>query len=145
MIKNTSLRLGNWVSYAMINDPYQIESLNKEQKTVICNPIPLTVEILLQCGFKKEIRGKKEDFDGEETVYFKNGIDIYSPGEDGSGEGFSYATYTRYPGRGFKAGINVATLHHLQNLYHALTNEELEWKMGLPVMFSLNPYLNKNK
>lgn len=89
-------------------------------------PIPLTTEILELAGFKKELRGKKGDFDDIETIYYKNGVDIYDHTADGAG--FNYATYTRYPGRGFKAGVIVEHLHQLQNLYFALTGTELSIK-----------------
>jgi hypothetical protein len=83
--------------------------------------VEVTEKLLIELGFTFEERGKESDFDGVEKVYHKDGIDIYCL-ESG---GFAYATYTRYPGRGFKAGINIQSCDHLKHLYKALTLKDL--------------------
>ncbi len=131
MIQTNDLRVGNivmakttemkkWLSPYTLDKGYFQMFL---EGTVDVKPIPLTAKILNRCGFKKETRGEKDDFDGVEIVYNKDGIDIYDHTEDGAG--FSYATYTRYPSRGFKSGYGIKSLHQLQNLYHSLTGKEL--------------------
>lgn len=128
MIQATELRIGNWVEEVFAGGRGQkqvnwlmLQDMCKKTPMFLYEPIPLSPDILEKCGFVKEIRGKVWEFDGEETVYFLNGVDIFHK-ED---QGFFYATYTRYPGRGFKAGVQVEHLHHLQNLIFALTGEEL--------------------
>lgn len=86
-------------------------------------PVKLSPDVLFRCGFKKESRGKEDDFDGIETVYCKDGIDIFD--NTGNGGTFTYATYTRYPGRGFKSGYEIKSLHWLQNLFYFLNGKEL--------------------
>lgn len=131
MIEATDLRIGNWVK---IRGQYYVQVVTiltewiSYNDTNGCNykdisPIPLTPEILEQCGFEKEQRGKLGDFDGIETVFYFQGVDIFDHTEHG--QGFDYATYTRYPGRGFKAGRTISYVHELQNLIHSLTGEEL--------------------
>lgn len=146
MIQAQELRIGNWVKFVSVpvvfngmacygKGAFEMENhalmpLFKFQGHEYyqstwenLHPIPLTPDILIKAGFEKEVRGKKDDFDGEEIVYHSHGVDIYDHTENGGG--FTYATYTRYPGRGFKGGHSVETVHHLQNLYHALTQTEL--------------------
>ena len=66
------------------------------------NPIPITEEILLKFGFEK-----KGDF-----WFVKSGIKI-----ENRNNGFSYFRYL--------SEIKILSAHQLQNLYFALTGEEL--------------------
>jgi hypothetical protein len=150
MIKAQELRIDNWVQVTneylkriisgKVNKYQQVEnvwsfginissgyegSMEAEFNMEDIEGIPLSPSILEKAGFIKELRGKESDFDGVETVYFKSGVDIYDNSVEQGETMFLYATYTRYPGRGFKSGIQVEYLHQLQNLYFALTNEEL--------------------
>lgn len=136
MINANELRIGNFVldnniqrkvlgiKKDDIGDVLLLDHKSTNRLLKNINSIPLTPEILVACGFKKEIRGEEDDFDGPEIVYHLDGVDIYDHRECGGN--FSYATYTRYPGRGFKGGRIVDYLHQLQNLYFALTGKELE-------------------
>lgn len=79
------------------------------------NPIPLTEEILLKCGF--EINGKYY-----RSKYIQDSIKlIYDFNQR--------VLYFKYKGE-FSPMIQIPrtieSLHELQNLYHALTGEELE-------------------
>jgi hypothetical protein len=87
------------------------------------NEQELTRGYLVSVGFEREKRGEPEDFDGEEVIYHKDGIDIYDHTDDGAG--FSFATYTRYPGRGFKGGYTVKTVAQLQALYFGITGKAI--------------------
>jgi hypothetical protein len=124
------LRIGNWVNE--FGKPKQIHSvdilyLEGEDDTDfgdMYEPIPLTPEILEKCGLKQyenfiEIKGQtigvifpvieihKEDWEPE----YQAGTYVYS----GLGDPESY---------GFK--VKIEYLHQLQNLYFALTGEELQ-------------------
>jgi hypothetical protein len=66
-------------------------------------PIPLTEEWLLKFGFKKSSWG-----------WIKNGVNIQ--------KGFTLAFSSN------KNSIEIKHLHQLQNLYFALTGQELEFK-----------------
>ena len=109
MIKANELRLGNWVlldwenSYMRVNSN-TLSYINRSEKLGKKHPfkpIPLTEEILLNCGFEKVRK------------YFQ--IDWFVIYKDK---------------KGYYAHINcgnnyINNLHQLQNLYFALTNQEL--------------------
>lgn len=81
-----------------------------------CNPIPLTPEILEKAGFENETQESdyRLNLEGNyQTIYFSNEkvAFVYS----GLGDPESY---------GFK--VKCEFVHQLQNLYHALTGEELK-------------------
>jgi hypothetical protein len=75
-------------------------------------PIPLTPEILEKCGFEKgECKGwyeKRPFIDSQK-------IELFKP----EGLPFHYADGGLCP--------NILSLHQLQNLYYALTGEELTY------------------
>lgn len=74
----------------------------------IYQPILLTEDILLKCGFEK---GEDSDF-----TYFKlNGVEF----TDISPSGYELSYYESTP---------MLHLHQLQNLYFALTGEELTFQ-----------------
>ena len=102
MLKANELRIGNCV-YAF-KTIWQIDNtdFNNIEKIETYKPIPLTEDILLKCGFKKE----------PIDVYSLNGIDLCV--SDNSVEFFAGRIET-----------NIYYLHQLQNLYFALTGEEL--------------------
>lgn len=129
MIPVNELRIGNWFRDAFVGNAQVTAADLTEWEAISASPIPLTPEILEKCGFELELRGKVNDFDGVDKVYFKSGVDIYDNSEEQGEPMFLYATYTRYPGRGFKSGTQVKSLHHLQNIFHALTGTELEIKL----------------
>lgn len=72
-------------------------------------PIPLTEDILLKCGFEKM----------PVDSFIKNDVELsFCDGRD-------YAFFCKAP----YSKLNF--LHQLQNLYFALTNTELEWNGSL--------------
>ena len=120
-MKATELRIGNW----LIDKRYTHDSENgrfkvhvrdlqyltdiKESNECDFEPIPLTEEILLKCGFKKDTKGvlvlNKNIYSlilwgGEVSVYLKIDESVLS--------------------------IEINYLHQLQNLYFALSGQELE-------------------
>lgn len=85
--------------------------------------IPLTASILIGCGFERE---ERKDWGNDSFfVWNKNGIDIH---ENWDGKEFLYATYVKGESRSFKGGIQIKTVHHLQNLYHSLCLAQLPIK-----------------
>lgn len=121
MIQANELRIGNWVYSLILEENAQITSINSSIKDLL-NPIELTEEILLKCGF--------------EIIKFKNptcnvGIDLFH-GYDYAIIKLGYKTdlIIRFNKSKFKIesfySTEIKHLHQLQNLYFALTNEELE-------------------
>lgn len=87
----------------------------------LCSGIPLTPSLLEKAGF---IRERRWDTGNDPFyVWYFDGVDIH---EGNSTTEFLYATYVKGAERSFKAGIAVTTVHHLQNIIHALTGEELQ-------------------
>ena len=73
-------------------------------------PIPLTEEILLKCGFRKSKSGT--------YLFDKFSFDL-SDFEFGVESDYYYLTVAE----------NIKSLHQLQNLYFALTGQDLEIKL----------------
>ena len=71
------------------------------------NPIPLTKELLLKCGFEEEFGG---------IIYYNRNQGIE----------FNFSNGWCTASRGEYDIVDVQYLHQLQNLYFALTGEELE-------------------
>jgi hypothetical protein len=75
------------------------------ESQIWCKPIPLTEEWLLRFGFEK----KYKNYEMGDFMFFK-----------GSCSRISYKLSL--------IGINIKHVHQLQNLYFALTGEELKLK-----------------
>ena len=108
MIQANELRIYNWVYNSttkenMLVYPMMIAQLSRLEKdgghSVNIHPIPLTEEILLKCGFKIRKDGKLY----HDTLSLYEADFIFN----------------------IKSGI-IKNLHQLQNLYFALTGQELE-------------------
>jgi len=121
MMKATELRIGNYVKCYVkgITDRFDTVQLNIYHLTDICKqikdykyePIPLTEEWLLKFGFELDI----ED-DGYQKGKYKVSV---------SDEGCLFFIYVGY----YPEEIaEFKYIHQLQNLYFALTGEELEIK-----------------
>jgi hypothetical protein len=117
MIKANELRLGSWYNFA---NPMEGGVLHPEQFTAwnqyldfeaYGEPIPLTPEILEKCGAKKSV-----------YPHFSYLIEI------GEGDRIGLHEYidgwSWFPVAGRKM-IVIKHLHQLQNIYFALTGEEL--------------------
>ena len=116
MIDYKDLRVGNWLRFN--NHTYvQVFEINSDNNT--CNgldlsnddfhePIPLTPELLIKCGFEGMVRKNDYILDGFRITHVH------------LTENFCYALGN---------GCNPPTmkyLHQLQNLYYVLTGKELE-------------------
>lgn len=133
------LRIGNWVFYdnvpvAVIGiGGYQrvkYISANSEQQNCFeidpdeYEPIPLSKEVLLACGFKQQMDNK--------NLFFLNDF-RYSLNEkyimllrkcDKAGESQKHSCGFPF----FTDCIRITYLHELQNLYYALTKTELNYQ-----------------
>lgn len=111
-MKATELRIGNWVQTKQTEKQFQVTTSTFEVLSVVesqYKPIPLTEEWLVKFGFDK-LHGNWFDNEGMIELYEKdNG---YVMLED------SY----------YHCSQDLLYVHQLQNLYFALTGEELELK-----------------
>ena len=118
MIKN-ELRIGNWVSYG--EHPRQITMLSATTQKVgidaiislleVIEPIPLTFEILEKCGFVKDETKVGDWVNGNYRLRERVG---------------AYSLYRDYENEDIADYFaDVKLIHQLQNLYFALTGEEL--------------------
>lgn len=101
------LRIGNYVynngRLDQIKDGHDIDHV-RNNPNYPHNPIPLTEEWLLKFGFEK-LEGR------DDTFFFQlNNVQI----TDYNVSGYDYDSF------------NIKHVHQLQNLYSALTNEELK-------------------
>lgn len=109
IIDAKELRIGNLVQYPLIGilpieTGADIDSVYEAAGT----PIPLTSEWLERCGFVKDIL-----FENQSPTYFLGDFFIDSSTFQPTDAGFPIAKY------------KIQYLHQLQNLYFALTGEEL--------------------
>jgi hypothetical protein len=111
------LRIGNWINDIMggfcqitADDIANWEAINAQ-------PIPLTPEILEKSGFQWEVSDHKPQCEKNGVLFF-----LYEDGSIGVG-GWVYSDYIEI------GNANARYLHQLQNLYFALTGEELEIKI----------------
>ena len=121
MIQPQELRIGNYIFYK--NEIFEVDAISKSHtyllkgKNIVkttpecLNPIPLTEKILLKFGFEKQ--HNEDDFD----YWFKKGFcdDILWEHSEGFCHSLNY-------------GGDIKYVHQLQNLYFALTGEELTFK-----------------
>lgn len=124
MIDTQELSLGNYLK--KIKDIVKVTSFSHSlisvtivgtSNQILClplelEPISLTEEILLNCGFDENM--VLSTIEGEIRYYGDGNINI--GGEDSCTLGMVYIAKCKY-------------LHQLQNLYFALTGEELEVKL----------------
>lgn len=106
MIQANELRIGNWVYSLILEENAQITSINSSIKDLL-NPIELTEEILLKCGFKHK--------GGGFYIHCKSLIELCNVSDKFFVVGFKDVSLG-----------NIYYLHQLQNLYFALTGQELE-------------------
>lgn len=124
MIKGNDLRIGNFVFYPSVDldNGNQIKEITKvdgndikcQDIRAIFEPIPLTEEWLLRVGF---VLG----FDVFTEFYHNKKVKIYLNEFDGLTDKGTWLCLLF----GNNIGVNIKYVHQLQNLYFALTGEEL--------------------
>lgn len=133
MIENVrELRIGNIVSYysserkesvpfyveQIFVDEVEIENGEEGFRIMVDRlyGIPLTDELLLKCGFKREHCGFSNDY-----IELSYGRFLCGIGKDYDDVLFVSLNCAEYP-----VSDEVRHLHQLQNIYYALTGKELE-------------------
>jgi hypothetical protein len=113
-MKANELRIGNYVNeygrIICIESGHDIDLMFEEFQ-----PIPLTPEILEQCGFVNKPSG-----------IYKYSYEIEIDGFDSTFRTWWYGEDICLEPMGYDTGyISIKYLHQLQNLFYALTGEEL--------------------
>lgn len=126
MLHPTDMRAGNWVLKIMgtdrENEPfieYKAIALNEHYHTFTkdCFPIPLTADLLEYCGFKQQPDQWDKKLEAE-------GMDEALPV-------LRYKTGNKsWYLNDFKIPAQPLYVHQLQNLYYALTGQELVVNLG---------------
>ena len=146
-MKAEELRLGNYINAKHIGSDYDIVKVNSITNHYIgwgkgnfapshmdigfFQPIPLTEEILLKCGFRKVKNKDKEDLreyighTAQKARYAIFDTDIFITKVDK--RGLLYRSIDcDFMVLFYHKSITIKYLHQLQNLYFALTGQELE-------------------
>lgn len=122
-MKSNELRIGNYILVSNPNSEfveireetvekcnhYHLKDISINDEDWVFNPIPITTKMLLRLGFKKKKNG----------VFYKEFVYLNTFSDD---EKFGCAFV------GLPKWIDLYYLHQLQNLYFALTGQELELK-----------------
>lgn len=141
MINIKELRLGNWVKakykYGDKEPNFlQVENIQDDflNQSYYCwgevddyislsdtDPIPLTEDILVKCGFENV----SEDANGRQFKYTISEVMVLYivPGISGA-----YLWYSSDAGETTLSKLEYKCLHQLQNLIYSLTGQELEFK-----------------
>lgn len=128
-LKVNELRIGNIVKDGKTGELISVFELREEQalyKVIdrskfplpmgwYATGIPLTEEILLKAGFSKPYEFSREWSTKYEDINPYSMITIQE-----FGDGLYYSA-----GEGLKLSVAIKYFHQLQNLYHALTGQEL--------------------
>jgi hypothetical protein len=129
MIQANELRIGNYVR-GNLGGILKIKGIKEESDLSHIRPIPLTPEILEKCGFKKWGRD-----DMPRTLSYELGSMQIFPSNtfcDFDGYGFlHYKLPNPIDGKDESARFKFNHLHQLQNLYYALTGEELTYNQTI--------------
>lgn len=124
-MKASELRIGNWLNWfskyhcnGYFDKQLEIEDFTQTDLSS-ANPIPLTEEWLLNFGFTK---------DGESFIYGNGWLIVDAPTVHYSFDVWRHNE--NYPTTSDWSEIpnSIEYVHQLQNLYFALTNEELTFK-----------------
>lgn len=125
MIKANELRIGNWYYFKnpMSGQSYQSQLTTYaecEYLEAYGEPIPLTVDIILKCGFEDSNKDNPEYL----RCYTYGDIEFFPPQGDEykDREGITISCSDSYYDRNLP---HIKHLHQLQNLYFALTGIEL--------------------
>ena len=135
MIDTNEVRIGNLVNYndgeygfddyVVIIEPHEIHTyrtIAERIKNAEFHPIPITPEWLERLGFEKRISPKGH----ENWVMYSQHHFSFVLREITPFIGFTYHSY------GTDHSLQIDHVHQLQNLYHALTGQELTVKELTP-------------
>lgn len=140
MIDKNEIRLGVWIKYAdnpeftpeYRNKPVQVDEdimvklFSKEKEYKFYNPIPLSEEVLVKCGFMEDDDTSFWN-NNDKTFYTLNKEwHTFPIARDINGKFYKY--YPADDDYYSTIGNELLYLHELMNLYHSLTKEELVYK-----------------
>lgn len=127
MLKANELRIGNWIDCRNFNGTGKTIRtefhLDLIKYTHFFDPIPLTPEILEKCGFVKiddAVYGNK--------YFIEIGGSKYAIYISSNGNCMVGIVYIDLPDNVYNFTWHISSLHQLQNLFFALTGEELNYK-----------------
>jgi len=123
-MKANELRIGNYVQYPNLKKPIRVSFIDTtETNTTRAQPIPLTEEWLLKFGFYFVIAINNRYLKDYGAFYFT----IMIMNDDKSYQ-VSLSNHEKREGESiYVVGLGIIKhVHQLQNLYFALTGEELE-------------------
>lgn len=132
-MKANELRIGNYYNSNGTfkkATPSIIEELFESENRIWIQPIPLTEEILLKCGFEKVKNKDKEDLreyighTAQKAKYAIFDTDIFITKVDKRGLLWR-SVDCDFMVLFYHKSIPIKYLHQLQNLYFALTGQEL--------------------
>lgn len=140
LISNGDVAMVNGIHYAgMKDEEYEIHCLYDNKIYFDPSPIPLTEEWLLKAGFEKKNKEKKFDFgwmyieykalesdDWVEDMELGHQVRIYVNTESYK---CSIENITDKDEMGANTKTDIKYVHQLQNLYFALTGEELNFNL----------------
>jgi hypothetical protein len=143
-IKAGELRIGNFIYQKFdYNDEGKLDStkefykvpnasFSRYENEIIYSPIPLTPELLEKCGFEKDAEYKLEPVASCFTLDFTSSIKGANTHDftalvvnQDTKENKKGSVSVSYTVNGLWASNDIQYLHQLQNLYFALTGEEL--------------------
>ena len=127
-MKANELRIGNWVDWDNKTIRSQVKGIHPSGKyahlengwvdLIRCDSIPLTEEWLVKFGFYEYDRmGNNIFFSFKEIESFNFNLCLYF-----------YELRVNFYGLPWDKSIKIYQVHQLQNLYFALTGEELQLK-----------------
>lgn len=129
-MKASELRIGNYIKLMLNHEDYKTLQVNLhdlesvELKTGDYEPIPITEELLMQLGFKYVDKG-----DHDYNTYTDPNHDYYLQIDVRRRDGkYSILDNSFDDLRDFSM-VDIMYVHQLQNLYFALTGEELEFML----------------
>jgi|LakMenE18May11ns_1017448.scaffolds.fasta_scaffold9172863_2 hypothetical protein len=131
-MKANELRIGNWVKGSFLGELCKVTQLGHEKYHEYVGaegigfygqngfePIPLTPEILVKAGFKR-------DKQGHYRKYLDKGRFFVLRGSEYDYKSNSHIDCLKVM---YYDNVNVIYLHQLQNLYFALTGKELTFDL----------------
>ena len=134
MIQPNELRIGNWVKFiytCMQVGHGTFEDCKKTNDTDApfkYEPIPLTSEILEKCGFKLNDDRDLKTRHPEDNLKYSLEVSEYQYIGVTNDDSWFVGGHHSNPFYGHYLRYDFKYLHQLQNLYFALTNEELIYK-----------------
>lgn len=115
MVDPKELRIGNWVKNSEMVGT--IKNISTRTNAYDLDPIPLTPKVFYKCGFS-------DDIDRDASDMIIGNFRIFA----GHHEWWFWGTQSPPDDTNGRISVRLDYLHQLQNLYFALTGEELNYQ-----------------